>query len=175
MKYYVMLGLLVAAGVALVACETARIQETPEVVAYETPSAELQPLRLDDEPLLLLDDEPAVDLGEGAADNSRCHVCHMNYMSDSLALTHAAAGMGCNKCHGESDEHIADESWAWGGKGTAPDDMYTLEQINPFCTGCHNKDTLQMHEAVLAGTSEAKYCTDCHGEHRMAVRKMKWK
>ena len=177
MKYSVLSGLLATVGVVLVACETVSVQETPEVVAYETPSAELQPLRLDDEPLLLLDDGPGADLGEGAADNSRCHVCHMNYMSDSLALTHAAAGMGCNECHGESDEHIADESWAWGGTGTPPEVMYTLDEINPFCTGCHDKDTLEgeMHEAVLAGTSEAKYCTDCHGEHRMAVRKMKWK
>ena len=30
-----------------------------------------------------------------------------------------------------SDAHIADESWASGGNGTAPDIMYTRDKINP--------------------------------------------
>jgi len=183
MKFFVLIGLVAIVGVLMVACGT--VPEPPGLPAGEQSASDLQPLRLDDEPLLLLDDEPllllddelGVELGENAADNSRCYVCHMNYMSDSLALTHAAVGMGCNECHGESDEHIADESWAWGGTGTPPEVMYTLDEINPFCTSCHHKDALEgeMHEAVLTGTSEAKYCTNCHGEHRMAVRKMKWK
>jgi len=174
MKHPVLIGLAVAVGILMAACGTVPESQGPPVVEQATGAVE--PLRLDDEPLLLLDDAPA-PLAEGGADNSRCHVCHMNYTQDSLALTHAAADMGCNSCHGECDEHIADESWAWGGNGTAPDIMYTLDQINPFCTGCHDKDTLEgeMHEAVLAGTSKQKYCTDCHGDHRLTSRKCKWK
>ena len=36
-------------------------------------------------------------------------------------------------CHGVSDAHIADESWASGGNGTAPDIMYPRDKINPSC------------------------------------------
>jgi hypothetical protein len=31
------------------------------------------------------------------------------------------------------------------------------------------------HKAFLAGTAKEKYCTDCHGEHRLLERKCKWK
>jgi hypothetical protein len=148
-------------------------------------SADEEPLLLEaddsrpeEEPLLLLDD--SMDTTEAAvsmADNSRCHVCHVNYQTEDVAVVHARAGMGCAACHGASDEHIADESWASGGNGTAPDTMFTLEQINPFCLDCHSKEEIgeRAHEAVLAGTSEKKYCTDCHGDHRLHERRCKWK
>jgi len=35
-----------------------------------------------------------------------------------------------------------------------------------------NADTYSL---FLAGASDKKYCTDCHGKHRMASRKCKWK
>lgn len=111
------------------------------------------------------------------ADNSRCLVCHLNYAEEELAVAHARARIGCAKCHGGSDAHIADESWASGENGTAPDIMYLREKINPFCMGCHPKAKIDTasHKALLAGTSEKKHCTDCHGKHRLAVRKCKWK
>jgi len=31
------------------------------------------------------------------------------------------------------------------------------------------------HKALFAGASEKKYCTDCHGTHRLAERKSRWK
>jgi hypothetical protein len=136
--------------------------------------------------LLLLDDEPlalADDSGESpaaAADNSRCHHCHLNYIDEELAVVHARAKIGCADCHGNCDAHIADESWASGGNGTAPGVMYTKEKINPFCLDCHPRekiDTLDktQHKALFAGTSTEKYCTDCHGDHRLTDRKCKWK
>ena len=135
-------------------------------------------LRLDDEPLLLLDDGSGVASPAGTvADNSRCHVCHMNYMQEEVAVIHAQANMGCKDCHGDSDAHIADESWSWGGKGTAPDVMYTPAEINPFCARCHPEDKIETkeHESLFAGTAEEVYCTDCHGQHRLAQRRCKWK
>jgi hypothetical protein len=140
------------------------------------------PLLLEDEPLLLLEgdgplllDNTDSDATEGA-DNSRCHVCHINYTQDSLAITHAKADVGCATCHGESDEHIADESWASGGNGTAPDKMYPTDKINPFCLGCHKAETMPAseHEAVLVAATQ-KVCTDCHGNHRLPNRRCKWK
>ncbi len=130
------------------------------------------------EPPLLLEDNPD-ELSVGTMPvNSRCIVCHMNYVKEDIAVTHARVNIGCVRCHGESDAHIDDESWSWGGKGTPPDIMYVTEKINPFCTGCHSKDKLNAarHRDVLAGTyPEFNTCTDCHGDHRLSRRQVKWK
>ena len=141
----------------------------------------------DEEPLLLLDEEPPLLLGGGeasstpkgpVADNSRCHVCHLDYQKEELALVHARAEIGCADCHGDSDAHIADESWADGKNGTAPDTMFPKPKINPFCLGCHPKDKIgkkNTHKKFFAGTVKEMYCTDCHGAHRLPKRKCKWK
>jgi hypothetical protein len=196
MKYRYLLLTLVVVSIAAIGCEQATTTEqapidSPSQANAEPvsgqPSAadEEPPLLLDDEPPLLLDDEPPLLLDDSAAksttdsgaDNSRCFVCHINYTQEDIAVTHARAGIGCNSCHGESDEHIADESWASGGNGTAPDRMYTRDQINPACMACHPKSTIEapQHEPMFAGTDDAKYCTDCHGKHRLPTRRCKWK
>jgi len=132
-----------------------------------------------EEHLLLLDDNPEGSQAPAGpvADNSRCHVCHLNYAREELALDHARADIGCADCHGESDEHIADESWASGGNGTPPERMYPPETINPACLSCHPRDTVNkaLHEAFFAGKTPQKVCTDCHGAHRLAKRQCKWK
>lgn len=132
-------------------------------------------LLLNDEAPLLLDDEEGA--GGPVADNSRCFVCHLNYMREDIAVVHASAGIGCQGCHGESSPHIADESWAEGGNGTAPDIMYAREKVNPACMACHPKEKIDtaVHKAVLSATAEKIYCTDCHGTHRLEERKLKWK
>ena len=151
---------------AIVSCVP--IRETQKPTAEEPTAGE--------EPLLLLDDgtEDAAGL---MTDNSRCHVCHVNYMQEEIAVVHARADIGCADCHGDCDAHIADESWASGGNGTPPGIMYPREKINPFCMGCHTKDKIDgpQHKALFAGTSEKKYCTDCHGKHRLTRRKCTWK
>ena len=141
----------------------------------------------DEEPLLLLDDEPLLLLDDGqekfvpptgpVADNSRCYVCHMNYMQEELAVDHAEANIGCADCHGNCDEHIADESWSWGGNGTPPGIMYPRPKINPFCSECHPKEKIdpEPHKSFFAGAAKEKYCTDCHGDHRLGKRQCKWK
>lgn len=138
-----------------------------------------KPHAVGDEPPLLLDEGqqgPPAQGGE-VADNSRCQHCHLNYVREEIAVVHARANIGCADCHGESDEHIADESWASGGKGTPPGTMYRREEVNRFCLGCHTRDRIskKQHGAFLAGAADEKYCTDCHGEHRLAVRRCKWK
>jgi len=127
---------------------------------------------------LLLEDEPENGTQtESAADNSRCFVCHVNYMQEKLAVTHARANISCASCHGPSDAHIADESWGSGGNGTAPDIMYPRDKINPSCMTCHPKDKTDTpeHKAILTGAPEQKVCTDCHGNHRLSQRRCKWK
>lgn len=155
--------LLAAAG-----CDQKGVQDT---------AGDDAPLLLDDEPLLLADDPASSEKARKGADNSRCFVCHINYVKEELAVDHALADIGCAKCHGVSDEHIADESWAWGKNGTPPEIMYPRAKINPLCLGCHERNKLnpKKHKDFLAGTGKEKYCTDCHGDHRLAKRKCKWK
>jgi len=127
---------------------------------------------------LLLEDGPGAEEPAGPmADNSRCHVCHINYVKEEIALVHARAEIACAGCHGESDAHIADESWASGGNGTPPDIMYPSDRINPFCMTCHPKSKIdaKQHKPLFAAGAKKKHCTDCHGSHRLPQRKCKWK
>jgi len=168
---------LVLAALALGAagCEQEGLRQTDATGARAAEDS--APLLLDDEPLLLADDPASSEhTGEGA-DNSRCYVCHINYVREPLAAKHAQAKIGCARCHGPSDAHIADESWASGGNGTAPGIMYPRAKINSFCLSCHPKDKIdaKRHKGVLAGTGKEKHCTDCHGKHRLPIRRCKWK
>lgn len=143
--------------------------------------------QVDEEPLLLLDDEPLLLLADDeekgspasgpVADNSRCFVCHLNYQLEDIAVTHARAAIGCVKCHGECNDHIADESWASGGNGTPPEIMYPRDKINPACLHCHPKDEIDTedHEDLFADAASKEVCTDCHGKHRLTERTCKWK
>ena len=106
------------------------------------------------------------------ADNSRCHVCHINYAEEDLAVTHARANIGCDRCHGSSAAHCSDE-----GNITPPDIMFSRKRINPFCMECHPRETIGIvkHKAFLKGAgAPGKACTDCHGEHRLSHRSRCW-
>jgi len=189
LKSFLCLFLLIVTLTTAIGCEqndkpaelalvTAESNSQESVVARSSGPEEEPPLLLDDEPLLLMEDDSATAESEGPiADNARCFVCHANYLGEKIAVTHARANIGCADCHGPSDAHIADESWGSGGNGTAPDIMYPREKINPACTECHPKDKIDtpQHEPVFAAGSEAKVCTDCHGDHRLAVRRCTWK
>ena len=176
MKYSFFMFVLAVTIVVGTGCEQ---MDAKQNLDTNTESTSSQKSITDEEPLLLLDDseEELVSPTGPVADNSRCFVCHVNYMQEDIAVTHARANMGCAHCHGECDEHIADESWASGGNGTAPDIMYLRPKINPFCMGCHKKDKIdtEQHIPLFADTAKKKVCTDCHGKHRLEIRKCKWK
>jgi hypothetical protein len=55
--------------------------------------------------------------------------------------------------------------------------MYPQPKINPACLTCHPKVKIDIepHRALLTGAAKEQYCTDCHGTHRLARRKCKWK
>jgi len=107
------------------------------------------------------------------ADNSRCHVCHINYEDEKLAVTHAGANIGCERCHGASDAHCSDED-----NVTPPDVMFPLSKVNAFCMKCHRRDAIDIkpHQQLLEGTApkRKRHCTDCHGEHRLGYRSQRW-
>lgn len=130
----------------------------------------------DEEPLLLLENDQPGGVEEDGADNSRCFVCHLNYQVEEIAVTHARQGIGCARCHGASDAHIADESWASGGTGTPPDIMYRREQVNPSCLRCHAPAlTAAESRCPFFRLEEKGVCTDCHGNHRLKTRRCQWK
>jgi hypothetical protein len=145
-----------------------RTQAAPQARPATAPAADK---------LLLLEEDPAAKAGTEMADNFRCEVCHLNLAAEEMVVQHAKANVGCDKCHGECDAHIDDESWASGGNGTAPDVMFPPDKINPFCYTCHPKDKIDpdLHRTFLAGVSTEKYCTNCHGKHKLVNRKCKWK
>ncbi|MHC4645538.1 MAG: hypothetical protein ACYTBJ_08545 [Planctomycetota bacterium] len=186
MKNCLWILILAAAALALSGCKPKNTdrqphadtdsKDSPTPENSEISSADAAPLLLDDEPLLLDAEPDGNSPEEPLADNSRCHVCHINYTQEDIALTHARAGIGCNKCHGQSDEHIADESWASGGNGTPPEIMYTRDRINQACMSCHPRDKIdtEQHEPLFAANGD-KVCTDCHGNHRLHERRCKWK
>jgi hypothetical protein len=142
----------------------------------------------DEKPLLLDDDggsDPSAE-GRKVADNSRCHVCHLNYADEAIAVVHAKADIGCMVCHGTCDEHIADESWASGGNGTPPSKMYRHQDIDNCCQKCHQSHNAPAQKVIARWQQRCPkepqkidpktiVCTDCHGEHRLKERKCKWK
>ena len=148
-------------------CERAATTSQPQVQTAQA----IGPARSRPKPAapapLLLEDEPAGGASNGsAADNSRCFVCHVNYMQEKLATTHAKVNIGCANCHGPSDAHIADESWASGGNGTAPDRMYTQGQNQRLLHGL-SPEGQDRHAAAHGGPGRhggQKVCTDCHGK-----------
>lgn len=137
-----------------------------------------------EKPLLLDEGEQVAKPGPGEADNSRCHVCHLNFATEELAVTHARGGIGCASCHGDCDAHIADESWASGGPGTPPGIMYPREKIDAACRKCHTSHDApakavlkRWKERAASGTDIPDIvCTDCHGRHRLKseLRKAWW-
>jgi predicted CXXCH cytochrome family protein len=119
------------------------------------------------------DEPPEYSAGE-PADNSYCYACHVNYKKESMTVDHQPFGVGCETCHGMSDQHSADED-----NLTPPDRMFAKGDVIPFCISCHATQTLvdqEDHEPILEGRADPDgTCTDCHGEnHRLAARTRIW-
>jgi len=141
------------------------------------------PLVVDkDAPLLL--DEPtqtqkaAAKMSKpGAADNAPCLVCHVNYKAEPLARQHAGQKIGCVKCHGDSFAHRNDEN-----NTTPPEIMYPLEKIDKACKKCHPTHDVPPVKVIArwlarrSAKTDLKQivCTDCHGQHRLKVRTVRW-
>ncbi len=109
------------------------------------------------------------------AENFYCYVCHINFDGEELADAHKKANVGCADCHGDSDKHSADED-----NVAPPDTMYKKSDINKSCMSdkCHSMEKLEKqigHRPFFAKTdTERKYCTDCHGNHKITKRQRMW-
>ncbi len=116
--------------------------------------------------------------------NVFCSACHYGFDDEELAANHRKAGIGCERCHGESERHRSDED-----NVTPPEIMYPKMKINPTCMMCHPRHEIRHvpdHGILLAGaktifdsdsenTGPQMYCTTCHAkDHRINVRTIRW-
>jgi len=159
---------------------------SPAVAADSSPARSagkagaLPPLKVDRSAPLLLDEpapkKPSKSKGP-VADNHSCFVCHANYQDESMAVVHAEANVGCMKCHGESIAHRNDEN-----NITPPGTMYPAEKIDAACVACHETHdapakkvlALWMERSAKRLVPDEIVCTDCHGEHRLKLRTVRW-
>jgi len=186
------IAMLLAAAV-VAGCQTSTTEDNSPVpvdVAKSNPgpsggstsaSGGAEPLRLDSAEaaaLLGVDDrlpEAALEADPGKRiNNFRCLVCHGNFSNEELSIIHAANGVGCEECHGSSDAHCADEN-----NITPPGIMYSRDTIVKACMRCHPAEKLsdkEHHWDVFAPKDDKpkKVCTDCHGEHRIPSRDVRW-
>lgn len=169
MKHTVRLILFPASVVVVLAC----FGEFPrdEVRALAAP-----PLSLDgflDEKL----PEASKTATKAKVDNSACYVCHGNYETEELVVSHAEEEVGCIDCHGKSSEHRDDED-----NITPPDKMYAPGDIKKMCQECHDthdapaQKVLERWQARCpAKTNPSEIvCTDCHYRHRLNFRTVWW-
>jgi len=120
---------------------------------------------------------------KGFVANVFCSACHYGFDDEKLARRHEQAGIGCERCHGESERHRSDED-----NITPPEIMYPKAKINPTCMMCHprheilhvahHKTLLEEAKTVFDSadhTGNHRYCTDCHApHHRINVRTIRW-
>ena len=160
-------------------------QTTSALAAEEPPPASqsappLPPLVVDEEaPLLLSDPATKADAEERAhlALNAACFVCHNNYEKESLVAVHAPEDVGCVDCHGDSFEHRNDEN-----NITPPDVMFPMDEIDEACKECHDTHDVAATDVIARWQQRCPekrevsqiVCTDCHGEHRLKNRTVRW-
>lgn len=149
---------------------------TPSAAATKPP-----PLVVDPSAPLLLDDAPAQKPPASAAgpkaDNEACFVCHANYREEPLVVEHAKQNVGCVKCHGPSLKHRNDEN-----NTTPPDVMFPLDAIDDACAECHDEHIAPAVKVIARWQERCPQktqpdsiaCTDCHGNHRLALRSVRW-
>jgi len=187
--FSVLIALMGLSGAALLSLGCSDSTESG-ITKIESPASDkadepgsLPPLVVDKDAPLLLDEpaeaeEPAVSASAGTmADNSACFVCHANYKEEVLAARHAAENVGCVDCHGKSYAHRNDEN-----NTTPPDVMYPADSIDRSCRKCHGSHDAAAAEVIARwqkrcpnkANPETIICTDCHGNHRLKLRSVRW-
>ena len=132
------------------------------------------------EPVSQLEPDPEINPFTA---NQFCFACHADFDGEEFATRHQKAGIGCERCHGESERHRSDEA-----NITPPELMYPRTRINPTCMMCHPRQRIEhvkMHDVILAGAEtifdeqqpegQKVVCTDCHAKkHKMETRTIRW-
>jgi len=145
-------------------------------VAQAQETSDLPPLIIDDDEPLLLLEEPEEEEKSAAelkalTESQPCFVCHVNYQEEPLAVGHAKMGFSCVICHGDSFAHRNDEN------NTTPPD-----HIAKKCGECHKTHDAPARKVIARWQKRCPdktdpktiVCTDCHGQHRLKIRTVKW-
>ena len=109
--------------------------------------------------------------------NGGCYVCHGNYRTESLVISHAKEKVGCVECHGESLPHQVDEFHR-----TPPEKMYGPHNVDKMCGKCHEEHDAPADKVIerwqqrCPDKTDPKQivCTDCHFQHRLPSRDVVW-
>lgn len=111
-------------------------------------------------------------------DNTSCLVCHADFFAEEITSTHLDAGCTCMSCHGDSDEHRADE---YGY--IRPDVIWGHGEQAAFCQQCHpehkdpakveafRKENFSQRMENGRWVNERSTCMDCHGNHAISGTK----
>jgi len=94
--------------------------------------------------------------------NKRCFECHIDFEGEELTLLHQKAGVGCVRCHGESQAHMADEV-----RATPADATFRGKSTRIFCLTCHDPVAHLKYPAHTPEAAKRRSCTDCHGDHKL--------
>lgn len=168
-------GLLIVVGL----CAGSLVLRGAFVPAAQA-AEKLPPLTVDKSAPLLLGgsaEKPGGKDKDATSLNQACYVCHNNYSEEAMVTVHAKEKVGCVDCHGLSFAHRDDED-----NITPPDVMYPLEKIDAACQKCHEthdapakKVLTRWQERCPAKQDFATVvCTDCHGQHRLDKRVVRW-
>ena len=101
----------------------------------------------------------------GAADENPlagCTMCHIDVEDEFVGGVHFAEKVGCKKCHGPSEGHVADEN-----NEVKPDELFARKDVDRLCGKCH--ECPRPKEPKPAPAEPRKVCTECHGAHEFPV------
>jgi len=114
-------------------------------------------------------EEPSAETLDPLGPNAACYVCHMTFVREAISRVHAAAKVGCIRCHGLSADHANDENVG----ATPPDRRYRREDVDQACGDCHKTHRAWPQDVVARflrrqlPADRPAICTDCHGRHRI--------
>jgi hypothetical protein len=97
----------------------------------------------------------------------QCLSCHIEYVEDLRSHKHAAKGISCEVCHGDSQQHRN----AVGA--TSPDRVAAPDEVPALCGGCHVPQgklyATSAHGKLVLSSSKtrAANCGTCHGVHAL--------
>ncbi|HPM82695.1 MAG TPA: cytochrome c3 family protein [Candidatus Anammoximicrobium sp.] len=159
-----------------------RTDSPPASAGDEAGGAKAPPLpalKVDRSAPLLLDEPPAKEAKSQTflRINDACFVCHGNYREEPMAVSHAKNEVSCIDCHDASLAHRNDED-----NVTPPDKMYPVAKIDASCAECHDTHDVPAREVLKRWQERCPQktdfaqivCTDCHGNHRLARRTVRW-
>ena len=91
-----------------------------------------------------------------------CTMCHIDVEDEFVGGVHYKEKVGCKKCHGPSEGHVADEN-----NEVKPNELFARKDIDRLCGTCHECPKPKKSEPAAA--PKCKVCTDCHGAHEFPV------